>query len=180
MARFDATVGVYRYAPDRAIVKDDFFRDFPEETAALISDVNEYWKDNVEKYFSKSLSYPIKTNLLQMRDACRIETTKKGGTSNGTLIVEMAPMFNHGFDYSEVIINGRQPSKSHVYIPELGASIDVNQVSYETGSGYRRTTKGTDNLAWRMWTKDFNRYVRTRMSVFVRQCIRKGLIRRTK
>jgi hypothetical protein len=165
-------------------IKDDLFNDFPAQTAALISDINEYWKNNVEKYFSKSLNYPTRVNLLQLRDACRIETVKKGGTSNGMLVVELAPMWNRGFEYGKVIINGRQPSEHYLYIPELGASIDVDKVSFEENTkvlyNQHRKTKGTDNRAWLAWKTEFNTYVRNRMIGFVRQCIKAGLVRRKK
>lgn len=182
--RYFKGVGVYGYVPGRIVVKDDFFKDFPEEAEALIHDVNQYWKDNVEKYFSKSLSYPIHVEQRQMRNACRIQTLKKGGTSNGALIVDMAPMYDKGFNYAEVIVNGRKPAEHSRYIPDLGVSVDVDpdmMISYESAlaGNFGKTTRGTDNMAWKIWVKVFNRYVRTRMVLFTKQCIKKGMIRRT-
>lgn len=165
-------------------IKDDLFNDFPAQTAALVSDINEYWRNNVEKYFSKSLSYPTRTNILQLRDACRIELVKKGGTMNGALVVELAPMWNNGFEYGQVIINGRQPSEHYLYIPELGASIDIDKVSFEDDNVVnirsRQTTRGTDNRAWLAWKAEFNTFVRNRTIGFVRQCIKAGFVRRKK
>jgi hypothetical protein len=177
------SVGTYAVT-DVIDIKDDLFTDFPDQTAALISDINEYWKNNVEKYFSKSLTYPTRTTLLQLRDACRIETVKKGGTLNGALVVELAPLWNHGFEYGQVIINGRKPSEHYLYIPELGASIDVDATSFEENTKvlYRQhhTTKGTNNAAWKLWTREFNTFVRNRTIGFVRQCIKAGFVRRKK
>lgn len=182
LPQFQTTVGVYGYAPEGVIIRDDFFRDFPEQTKALIEDVRNYWKDNVEKYFSKSLQYPIHVSHHRMKDAVRIETTFKGGTSNGALHVDMAPLVDKGFDFTKSVVEGREPSKYSMYIPELGVSLRVDEsefVSYDRAlsMNFGRTTRGTDNMAWKIWVKVFNNYVRVRMKLFVRDCIRAGVVR---
>jgi len=181
--RYHIQVSVESPVPGRIIVKDDFFRDFPEETAAMVHDVREYWQLNVEKYFNKSLSYPAHVSHHRIRDACSIQITFKGGTSNGAIHVDMRPLINDdGYNYTQAVTEGRGPAKNSLYVPELGKSMKVDKdtfASYDNllAANYGRTTKGTDNMMWKIWVREFNKYVHARMVLFTRQCIKKGLIK---
>ena len=184
----DTRIGIEVTTYDKGIpksfdIKDDLIKDFPAEAAAMVEDIKTYWKSNVGKYFSKSSNYPHPEATHQLQNACIVETVKGTSTSQATMTVELAQMFSpSGFEYGNVIIKGRSESKHHLYVPELGASIDTSRISYDTEDIFKqsRTTRGTTPDAWRAWKKDFNSYVRLRSIQFVKQCIQKGLIRRDK
>jgi hypothetical protein len=168
-------------------IKDDLIKDFPAEAAMMINDIKSYWHRNVNKYFMKSENYPNAFHAHQLQNACVIETVAGTGTSQSIMTVDLDELISPGgFEYGEVIIKGRQDSENFIYVPHLGASIDIDKISYDMdvskrGSiANRRTTRGTTPEAWRAWKADFNAYVRQRSIQFVRQCIKKGLIRRDK
>lgn len=168
-------------------IKDDLIKDFPEEAAVMISDIKDYWKRNVNKYFSKSSNYPNAYHAHRLEGACEVSTISGSGGGQSIMTVDLEQILSpSGYEYGKVLIKGRKESESFIYVPALGASIDINEISYDASAKPHsplrmdKTTKGTDSSAWRAWKREFNSYVKQRSIQFVRQCIKKGLIRRTK
>lgn len=128
-----------------------------------MTDIEAYWRSNVERYFSHAVS--MRNNIRttdeafarpghtgQMRNACKVTFI-----NNEIIVIFKAVHSEDGKDYGDYLVYGTSPSQGK-YIPEIGSRMREKDSHELIGQ-----TRGISTIPWNRWMVDLDSFISKRL-----------------